>query len=92
MVKKIFGLLVLIFAMTAALVAYSMTSTVPDAQGTITGYKQKIVAKTREVAEPILKKAGIDIENTNVEDINVVERQMENATNKVNEATNSLSQ
>ena len=92
MIKKIFGFFALTLLMAIALVVYSMTSPVPDASGVLTSYKQKIVVKTKEVAEPVLKKVGIDVEKTNTEDLNVVKQQMENATEKVNEATKAMSQ
>ena len=96
MVKKILGLLVLILVMTAALVAYSMTGTIsdiPDVTGTVDNYKKEIVTKTKEVAAPVLKEAGLDVEKVpSAEDLNVVEKQMNEASEKVNEATKMLSQ
>ena len=96
MVKKILGLLVLILVMTAALVAYSMTGTspeVPDVIKTVDNYKQQAFDKTKEVAAPVLKEAGVDVEKVpTMDDLNVVEKQMQEATEKVNEATKALSQ
>ena len=96
MLKKFLGFFVLIVAMATALVAYSMTNTapeIPNVPGTVDRYNQKLIAKTKEVAAPVLKKAGIDVEQVpEMEDLNVVEKQMEDATNKVNEATKALSQ
>ena len=95
MVKKFLEFFALILVMATALVAYSMTSTAPDipnVPGTFDSYKQKLFAKTKEVAAPVLKKAGIDVEQVpEVEDLNVVEKQMEEATDKVNAATKVLS-
>ncbi|MBQ3726742.1 MAG: hypothetical protein II902_06755 [Selenomonadaceae bacterium] len=94
MLKKVLGFLILVLAMTAALVAYSSTNNVevPDVSGAATSYKQKIFAEVKEVAAPVLKEAGVDVEKVNTDDLNVVEKQMENATDKVNEATQALTQ
>lgn len=96
MVKKFLGFFALILVMATALIAYSMTNTAPDipnVHGTVDSYKQKLFAKTKEIAAPVLKKAGIDVEQIpQAEDLNVVEKQMEEATDKVNEATKALSQ
>lgn len=96
MVKKFLGFFALILIMATALVVYSMTNTAPDipnVPGTVDSYKQKLFAKTKEVAAPVLKKAGIDVEQIpQAEDLNVVEKQMEEATDKVNAATKALSQ
>lgn len=94
MLKKVLGFLILILAMTAALVAYSMSITVevPDVPEAATSYKQKIFAEVKEAAAPVLQEAGVDVEKVKADDFNVVEQQMENATEKVNEATRSLAQ
>ena len=92
MIRKILGLFALIFLMAFALVAYSMSNSISESQSAVFGYAQTILAKTKTLASPILRKIGVDIENTNVEDINIVERQVENATNKVDEASKLLSQ
>ena len=94
MLKKVLGFLILILAMTAALVAYSVTSTVevPEVSGAATSYKQKIFAEVKEVAAPVLQEAGVDVEKVSSDDFNVVEQQMENATEKVNDATKALAQ
>ena len=94
MLKKVLSFLILVLAMTAALVAYSSTSTVevPDVSGAATSYKQKIFAEVKDVAAPVLKEAGVDVEKVNPDDFNVVEQQMQNATEKVNEATQTLTQ
>lgn len=94
MLKKVLGFLILVLAMTAALVAYSVKNTVevPDVSGAATNYKQKIFAEVKEAAAPVLKEAGVDVEKVNTDDLNVVEKQMENATDKVNEATQALAQ
>ena len=96
MIRKIFGLLVLILVMTGALVAYSMTADAPDVSnftGTVSNYKNEIVAKTKEVAAPVLKEAGLDVEKIpDAKDLNVVEKQMDNATDKLTEATKTISQ
>ena len=94
MVKKIFGFMALVLIMTAALVAYSVTSEPPkisNVTGAVDSYKHQIFAKVKDVAAPVLKKAGIDIEQVpQTEDLNVVENQMQEATEKVNEATQAL--
>lgn len=96
MLKKVLGLLVLIIALASALVAYSMTNTAPEISNvtkTVDNYKQKIVAKTKEVAAPVLKEAGFDVEKVpDAKDLNVIENQMQDATEKVNEATKMISQ
>lgn len=91
MIKKFLGFIVLVFAMATALVFYSMTNSVSETQGTLTRYVQKAMITVKGVAVPVLKKVGIDVENVHVEDMNIIERQTENATHKVNEATQSLS-
>ena len=94
MVKKVLGLLVLILVMTGALVAYSMTADAPDLPGipgTVSTYKKEVFAKVKEVAAPVLKKAGFDVEKVpDAKDLNVVEKQMENASEKINEATKAF--
>ena len=97
MVKKFLGFFALILIMATALVAYSMTNTAPDipnVPGTVDSYKQKLFAKTKEVAAPVLKEAGIDVEKvpTSTDDLNVVKQQMKEASDKVNEATQVLTQ
>ena len=97
MLKKFLGLFALIVIMAAALVFYSMNTELPDAPdvtGTIDGYKQQVFDKTKEVAAPVLKEAGIDVEKvpTSTDDLNVVKQQMQDATDKVNEATKTLTQ
>ena len=96
MIKKILGLLVLILVMAGALVAYSMTADAPNLPGvpeTVSTYKNEIVAKTKEVAAPVLKEAGLDVEKIpDAKDLNVVEKQMNDATDKLNEATKAISQ
>ena len=95
MIKKILSLTLLIFLMAFALVAYSVTSSppnAPDVSGTVANYKQQVVAKTRKIAEPILQRAGIDVEKVNVEDANIVQQQMEEAAKKLDEANKILSQ
>ena len=92
MIKKILALVVLVIGMATALVIYSMVGTVPDATGAVTGYKQQLMATTKAVVGPVLKKVGFDVEKTDMQDMNVVEKQLENAADKVNAATNVLSQ
>lgn len=86
----------LIIALASALVAYSMTNTAPEISNvtkTVDNYKQKIVAKTKEVAAPVLKEVGFDVEKVpDAKDLNVIENQMQDATEKVNEATKMISQ
>ncbi|MBE8951147.1 MAG: hypothetical protein SR3Q1_11235 [Quinella sp. 3Q1] len=91
MIKKILALVVLVLGMAAALVAYSMVGSVPDATGAVTGYKQQLMATTKAVVGPVLKKVGFDVEKTDMQDMNVVEKQLENAAEKVNAAANALS-
>ena len=97
MLRKIFCFLALIVIIAVALVFYSMKSTVPDVSemsGTVEGYKQQVFDKTKEVAAPVLKEAGIDVEKvpTSTDDLNVVKQQMQEASDKVNEATQVLTQ
>lgn len=73
------------------MVAYSMVGSVPDATGAVTGYKQQLMATTKAVVGPVLKKVGFDVEKTDMQDMNVVEKQLENAAEKVNAAANALS-
>ena len=91
MIKKFLGFVVLIFAMATALVAYSMTGTVSETQGAVARYIQKAKTETLAIAIPVLKKFGIDVKEIQPDNMNIVERQMENATDKVNEATQALS-
>lgn len=94
MLKKVLGFFALILIMAAALVFYSVNTELPDVTGTVDGYKKQVVSKTKEVAAPVLKEAGIDMEKvpTSTEDLNVVKQQMQDATDKVNEATKALTQ
>ena len=96
MLKKILGMVALVLVMTAALVVYSLKGTAPDtsaATGTVDGYKQQFFAKTKEVVAPVLKKACFDVEKVeSTADLNVVKKQMQNASDKVNEATTTLNQ
>ena len=94
MLKKVLGFFALILIMAAALVVYSVNTELPDVTGTVDGYKKQVVSKTKEVAAPVLKEAGIDMEKvpTSTDDLNVVKQQMQDATDKVNEATKALTQ
>lgn len=91
MLRKILGVVALVLAMTAALVVYSATTTVevPDVPEAATSYRQQLFAKIIEIAKPVLQEAGVNVDPENV-NVNVVEQQMENATEKVNEATQAL--
>ena len=87
MAKKVLGFIVLILAMTAALVAYSMTATAPN----IPGVPENLSAKVKKAAAPVLQEVGIDVEQIpSVDDLNIVEKQMENASDKIDAATNVL--
>ena len=96
MIRKVLGFLVVVLFMAAALVAYSVTSAPPDipnVPGAMDGYKHQVFAKVKEVAAPVLKEAGVDVEKVpTTEDLNVVENQMKEASEKVNEATKALTQ
>lgn len=92
MIRKILGFFALISLMAFALVAYSMTSSVSESHSAVMKYVQKIKSETLAFASPVLKRLGVDVEKIQTSDANIVERQMENATNKVNEATQMLSQ
>ena len=91
MVKKILGFFVLIVAMAAALVVYSSTTSISENQSAVINFFQKSKSTALSFVSPVLKKFGVDIEKTNLQDANIVERQMQNATDKVNEATATLS-
>ena len=90
MIKKFLGFIVLIFAMATALVFYSMTNSVSETQGTLTRYVQKAMMTVKGIAVPVLKKVGVDVENVHLEDMNIIERQTDNVTDKVNEATQQI--
>ena len=94
MLKKFLGLFALIVIMATALVFYSMNTELPDVTGAVDAYKQQAFDKTKEVAAPVLKEAGIDVEKvpTSTDDLNVVKQQMQEASDKVNEATQVLTQ
>ena len=92
MIKKFLGFFLLVIAMAGALIIYSTTTTVSETQGTVAKHIQKAKAEVLAIAIPTLRKFGIDVERVQTEDMNVVERQMENAADKVTEATNALSQ
>ena len=91
MVKKILGFFVLIVAMAAALVVYSSTTSISENQSAVINFFQKAKSTILSSASPVLKKFGVDIEKTNLQDANIVERQMQNVTDKVDEATATLS-
>ena len=91
MIKKFLGIVALVLVMTAALVVYSATTTVevPDVPEAATSYRKQLFAKVIEIAKPILQEAGVNVDPENV-NVNVVEQQVENAADKVNEATQAL--
>ena len=94
MIKKLLMFLVLSFLMAGALITYSTShdavGTFVQGQSAIAKYVQLAKTKTLAVTKPVLKKFGVDIDNTHVEDMNIVERQMENAAEKVTEANQQL--
>ena len=92
MIRRILIFLMLSLFMATALVLwssnYDASSAISEGQGTLAGYVQKVKAQTMAIASPLLRKVGIDVKDANA---NVIERQMENAADKVNEATQALS-
>ena len=90
MAKKILSFFVLVVAMAVGLVTYSMTTSVSENQSAVINFVQKAKAETLSIVSPVLKKFGVDIEETSIKDANIVERQMENATDKLNEANKGI--
>lgn len=94
MLRKILALISLVGLITIALVMYSLNSSVPDVEGTVSGYrkefKQQLVEKTKEVAGPTLAKFGIDVEKTKPDDLNIVKQKLEEASHAVDEASKQI--
>ena len=91
MVRKILGFFTLIVVMAAALVVYSVTSSSSGKESELMRYVQKAKAETMEFASPVLKKLGVDVENISAQNANVVEKQLKEASDKVNEAIGTIS-
>ena len=92
--RKLLAIISLVGLITIGLVVYSSTTSMSEMQQTATGYKQgikqQLVAKTKEVAAPILSKFGVDVEQVEPEDLNIVKQKLQDASATVNDATKKI--
>lgn len=94
MVRKILAIVSLVGLITMALIAYSLTSSVSETQeavnSTVDGYKQQLTDKVKEITAPTLQKLGIDVEKVNSDDLNIVKRKIEEASDAVRDASEKI--
>ena len=63
-----------------------------QSSSTIVNYANKAVTKATEVAAPVLDKLGIDVQEDFMNPKEKVQKELENATSAVNEATKKIMQ
>ena len=94
MVRNILAIISLVGLITIGLLVYSSTTSVSEMEQSATGYKQglkqQLVTKTKEIAGPTLAKFGVDVEEVEVNNFNVVQQKLEDASAAVGEATKKI--
>ena len=94
MFRSILAIISLIGLITIGLLAYSSITSVSEMEQSATDYKQgvtnQLISKTKEVTAPILSKFGVDVEEVEVDNVNIVQQKLEDASAAVDDATKKI--
>lgn len=94
--RSILAIISLVGLITIALLFYSTTTSVDEMEQTASGYKQgvkdQLKAKTKEIAQPVLDKLGVnvDVEKVSTDDLNIVKQKLEEASKAVDDASKKI--